>query len=66
MLGFYSSALAADIMEACLCYSFLFVFGLFGFFKTGFSVTTALAVLELLALVDQAGLKLTNPPASAS
>jgi hypothetical protein len=36
----------------------------FVFFKTGF-LYVALAVLEL-TLVDQAGLELRNPPASAS
>ena len=44
---------------------FVFVFVFFGFLRQGFSV--ALAVLELtLYSVDQAGLELRNPPASAS
>ena len=43
---------------------FVFVF-VFVFFETGF-LCVALAVLELTLYVDQAGLKLRNPPASAS
>jgi hypothetical protein len=43
-----------------------FFFFFFWFFKTGF-LCIALAVLELTThLVDQAGLELRNPPASAS
>ena len=44
---------------------FFFIFGFgFGFFETGF-LCVALAILELTPL-DQAGLELRNPPASAS
>jgi hypothetical protein len=44
-------------------YLFIFIF-CFWFFETGF-LCIALAVLEL-TFVDQAGLELRNPPASAS
>jgi hypothetical protein len=44
---------------------FFFLFFFFLFFETGF-LCIALAVLELTHSVDQAGLKLRNPPASAS
>ena len=44
----------------------MLLFWFFGFFETGFLCVTVLTVLEL-ALVDQAGLELTEiPPASAS
>jgi hypothetical protein len=46
---------------------FFFLFFVFVclFFETGF-LCVALAVLELAHFVDQAGLELRNPPASAS
>ena len=48
--------------EGGWCFGFLFCFGWFWFFETGF-LYVALAVLELT--VDQAGLQLRDPPASA-
>ena len=48
------------VFDFCLCVWFL----VFGFLRQGFSVALEL-VLEL-ALVDQAGLELRDPPASAS
>jgi hypothetical protein len=44
---------------------FFFFFFFFLVFEVGF-LCIALAVLELTHFVDQAGLKLRNPPASAS
>ena len=44
---------------------FTFFFLLFWFFEIGFLCITTLVVLEL-ALVDQAGLELRDPPTSAS
>jgi hypothetical protein len=60
----------SDLRAGFVLFCFFFVFCLFVFFfflvffKTGF-LCVALAVLELHS-VDQAGLELRNPPASAS
>jgi hypothetical protein len=53
-----------DAGEASAHLFLLLIFFFFWFFETGF-LCIALAVLEL-TLVDQAGLELRNPPASAS
>ena len=59
LLVFKARFLCVDLVNALALYLFICLF-----FKTGF-LCVALAVLELNS-VDQAGLKLRNPPASAS
>jgi hypothetical protein len=51
-------------MPALLTLWFFFLFLAFGFLETGFLLCVALAVLELT--LNQAGLELRNPTASAS
>jgi hypothetical protein len=57
-------ASSSDGERALDFFVFCFLF-FFWFFETGF-LCVALAVLALTHFVDQAGLELRNPPASAS
>ena len=54
-----------DFFFSFYFFSFFFFFFFFGFFETGF-LCVALAGSPGTHFVDQAGLKLRNPPASAS
>jgi hypothetical protein len=54
-----------QISESEFCRELIYVFFFFFFFETGL-LCIALDVLELTHFVNQAGLELRNPPASAS
>jgi hypothetical protein len=59
------TALPEVFFLVCFVFFFFFSFSFSWFFETGF-LCVALAVLEFTHFVDQAGLELRNPPASAS
>jgi hypothetical protein len=60
----FGGVLSGAFWPRCLFFFFFFFFFFFGFSRQGFSV--ALAVCPGTHFVDQAGLELRNPPASAS